>query len=433
MIDFVRLAYIYFDKATPYIQKVLQRKYLLITFSFFFALFITSHLNNHEIATSVLPSSSLFQSQSQPEPNNKAISSNIGLFGDSIDTSGYKIPDEDLDKILKLPISQRLELIYPYDKENHTPIEKNILQSHKFSEWNMLGQDIKNFITSWRKQNFPEYEHFLFNDKEIYRFLLREYGTFFPEILEAYNLFPKNILKYDFFRYLVVFAKGGVYSDIDTVLTKPFTEWPSYGETIYGKPNHISGVIGIEGECDCETWKGIVSRRVQFCQWTIQFKKHHPLIRNLLVMIMNKLNTFYDKKRNILTIDGTEFDFNQSTSNYYDGVIELTGPGMFTDAVYSYLNSQDAKSFEVINPNNQAEIYEKLRVKQPKSSKWGFVHDSEHTPNFGWENVTEIQEPILVNDEILILPKVFFNSRPEESDRNLVEHRYHGSWKSSNV
>lgn len=46
---------------------------------------------------------------------------------------------------------------------------------------------------------------------------------------------PKSILKADFFRYLILFARGGVYTDIDTVSLKPIDEWISNNEKYLNK------------------------------------------------------------------------------------------------------------------------------------------------------------------------------------------------------
>lgn len=43
-----------------------------------------------------------------------------------------------------------------------------------------------------------------------------------PNILKIINSFRLNIMKSDFWRYFVTYLKGGIYSDTDARLLKPF-------------------------------------------------------------------------------------------------------------------------------------------------------------------------------------------------------------------
>ncbi len=55
---------------------------------------------------------------------------------------------------------------------------------------------------------------------------------------------PQPVLKADFFRYLILLARGGIYSDIDTTALKSAVEWvPSeVPRSTYGL------VVGIEAD-----------------------------------------------------------------------------------------------------------------------------------------------------------------------------------------
>ena len=69
------------------------------------------------------------------------------------------------------------------------------------------------------------------------------YGAI-PDVVEAYQALPLNILKADFFRYLILLARGGVYADIDTTALKPAMEWLPGGF----KASTVGLVVGIEAD-----------------------------------------------------------------------------------------------------------------------------------------------------------------------------------------
>ncbi|MEO6149555.1 MAG: glycosyltransferase, partial [Mucilaginibacter sp.] len=77
-------------------------------------------------------------------------------------------------------------------------------------------------ITRWHiwnmKRQNPEYEYFLYDDEDIQEFFKKE----FPEAyLKAYNQLTIGAAKADFFRYAILYKKGGVYLDIDSGMSKP--------------------------------------------------------------------------------------------------------------------------------------------------------------------------------------------------------------------
>lgn len=324
---------------------------------------------------------------------------------------------DDIGSLVKMPLYERLLTVFPYDKE-HT-IERNIMQTAKVADFTNREVDI------WRSNAEIGFNYTMYDDETALELLLREFALVFPEIIEAYNSFPRVILRVDFFRYASVFLRGGVYSDTDTLLVKPIDDWISYNETVLGVPNNVRAVVGIESECDCQDWQNVYSRRVQFCQWTLQASKHHPLYARLLANIVEMMTTNYDADNRTLTIGEKKYEFSAGQQSYYDGIMQLTGPGAYTTAVFDYLNSlQDVTQ---INPNDQDAIFASLRHPDPDVKLHSNREDQ--WKKFGWENVTKIQEPVLV-DDVLILPEKYFNGKKEDASC-LIEHGFHGSWKSS--
>src|SRR5436190_9078573 len=60
----------------------------------------------------------------------------------------------------------------------------------------------------------PDWNFLFFDDADVRKFIARE----FPEYESVFNAFPRNIQRYDFFRYLAVYRLGGFYFDLDVFL-----------------------------------------------------------------------------------------------------------------------------------------------------------------------------------------------------------------------
>ena len=53
----------------------------------------------------------------------------------------------------------------------------------------------------------------------------------------------------------------------------------------FRKENRSGLVVGIEADPDRPDWADWYARRIQFCQWTIQLKRGHPMLRELIAKI----------------------------------------------------------------------------------------------------------------------------------------------------
>ena len=168
----------------------------------------------------------------------------------------------------------------------------------------------------------PGFIHEVITD-DVAVHLLRHLYAAVPEVLEAYHALPLPVLKADFFRYLILLARGGIYSDIDTYAIQSALYWlPT------NVPKEAVGlVIGIEADPDRVDWAQWYSRRIQFCQWTIQAKAGHPVLREVVANIT--LRTWLQKKKAGLL---------RSVKD--KNVIEFTGPAVWTDAIFDYMNDE---------------------------------------------------------------------------------------------
>jgi alpha 1,6-mannosyltransferase len=222
--------------------------------------------------------------------------------------------------------SLRDKLLYqfPYDVESKFPAY--IWQTWKYTPASGdFGENFRPAEASWSEKH-PGFIHEVITD-QVAVHLLRHLYASVPEVLEAYNALPMAVLKADFFRYLILLARGGIYSDIDTYALKSAAEW--LPESV---PRETIGlVIGIEADPDRPDWKEWYSRRIQFCQWTIQSKPGHPVLREIVANITQE--TLKKKKSGELK------------ALKDNKVIEFTGPAVWTDTIFNFLN--DEKYFDM--------------------------------------------------------------------------------------
>ncbi|PBP16393.1 glycosyltransferase sugar-binding region containing DXD domain-containing protein [Diplocarpon rosae] len=216
-------------------------------------------------------------------------------------------------------LAEKLAYQFPYDVESKFPAY--IWQTWKWTPSSgEFGENLRPAEASWTEKH-PGFVHEVITD-QVAVHLLRHLYAAVPEVLQAYTALPMPVLKADFFRYLILLARGGIYSDIDTEALKSASEW--LPDSV---PRDAVGlVVGIEADPDREDWAQWYSRRIQFCQWTIQSKPGHPVLRNIVANITEE--TIKKQKLGALK------------ELHDDKVIEYTGPGVWTDILFDFFNDK---------------------------------------------------------------------------------------------
>lgn len=292
---------------------------------------------------------------------------------------------------LKQPAShatlrEKLAVVFEYGTTQRFPAF--VWQSWPYlDEDERLDPDLQMNERNWANKN-PGFVHEMVNDDTATAFVHYLYASI-PQVIEAYDSLPTPILRVDFFKYLILLARGGVYADIDTNLLQPVPNW--IPENV--SPKEIGLIVGIEHDSKSPDWRSTYLRRLQFGNWIIQAKPGHPVIREMVAKVtettLNKkyageLNT---NLRNDLTIMG------------------WTGTGAWTDVIFTYFNDYV-----------QSGVLDKIT----------------------WKQFHDLKVPKLVGD-VLVFPEITFNSPPEgfESNNNdpssalyFATHKKMKSWKS---
>jgi alpha 1,6-mannosyltransferase len=222
-----------------------------------------------------------------------------------------------LEELKKKPLRQQLEYQFPYDAQSKFPAY--IWQTWKYTPaQGEFSEEYREAEASWTILH-PTFVHEVITDN-VALHLIRHLYASVPEVLEAYQALPLPVLKADFFRYLILLARGGIYSDIDTSALKSAAEWVPKDVS----PQDYGMVIGIEADPDRPDWAEWYSRRIQFCQWTIQSKPGHPILVDVVANITQE--TLKRKAEGRLT-------------KSHKDIIEFTGPALWTDTIFQYFNN----------------------------------------------------------------------------------------------
>ncbi len=162
-------------------------------------------------------------------------------------------------------------------------LPKTIYQTYKTSRLPALTRW---HIWRMRKRN-PSYAYEFYDDVRADKFIQDEFG---PEIYELYNRINIGASRADFFRYAVLYKKGGVYLDIDSLFLKKLDEIIMPGDR---------AIISLG------------SHRKNYIQWALFFEAGHPFLQKTLELMINNLKE----------------------NRYPYDVHRMTGPTVYSEAI----------------------------------------------------------------------------------------------------
>lgn len=162
----------------------------------------------------------------------------------------------------------------------------------------------KKIYRSWYTQNFhykihkqmdkmnklnPDYEQIIYTDEQVNDYIN---SNFSKEIINAFNKLNIMTARIDFWRYLILYQNGGIYLDIDSCINKKISSFLN---------NDDDALI------TAETNPGL------FVQWALFFIKKHPILEIVIENVVKNIET----------------------NKFHNDIINLTGPGAFTEALSS--------------------------------------------------------------------------------------------------
>ena len=161
---------------------------------------------------------------------------------------------------------------------------------------------------TWRDV-MPGWEYKLWTN-EMNREFVR---TYYPEFLEKFDAYPKNIQRADAIRYLLLQTYGGLYVDLDfECLKREFTLLLEDADFVAGKEPH-----------DHARRYG---REYIICNALMASVPNHPFLEYIIARMMSHPHGW--------------------NVRYGGDILDSTGPFLLTDAYKSFKNKEGIKIFE---------------------------------------------------------------------------------------
>lgn len=267
---------------------------------------------------------------------------------------------------------------------------KKIWQTWKTDPYHFAKRDLKT-AQSWTTKN-PGYRYEVLTDNNDMMFVEQHFGPGGlnrPDIVNMYREINTTIIKADLLRYMIMYAEGGVYADIDVEALRTVDR---YVPARYNAGD-IDMVIGVEiDQPEFRDHPILGKKSASFCQWTFMCKPRLPVMLQLIENIMGWLSGIAAQQN--VHISEVVLDF--------DEVIGGTGPSAFTAAVLKEMN--------------------KL-VRDGKKITWDDFH--------GMDESRLVSRVLVLDVEAFAAGQGHSDSGNHNSRSALVKHHYHASnWPS---
>jgi hypothetical protein len=196
-------------------------------------------------------------------------------------------------------------------------IPKMIYQTYPGKKGDPIPENVKKNIHEIKNNN-PEWGYKLFRDDEIEEFIDNFYGNEYLSIFKKIND-DYGAAKADFFRYLLMYKKGGVYLDIKSGLSKPLND--------IVKPNDKYIISYWEDKL----WKNMYNYpNGEIQQWYIICVSGHNYLKETIDNVIDNILNYHRKK---LGVGGI-------------GTLQTTGPIVYTKSIIPILRNNNHTMYE---------------------------------------------------------------------------------------
>jgi mannosyltransferase OCH1-like enzyme len=190
------------------------------------------------------------------------------------------------------------------------PIPKVVYQTFKHQNLPLITR----LFIKWLKWVNKDYRYEFYDDARIETFLQADFGD---EVLAAYKKIDIGAAKADFFRYCILYKKGGIYLDIDAYVLKPFDQ--------FIKPDDVA-LISREGH------PGV------FVQWALIYEAGHPFLEKTIEHVLENI------KHN----------------RYPHDVHKMTGPTPYSIIINHYIENKIPVNYRLMGTDYDGVIKSRL-------------------------------------------------------------------------
>ncbi|KAL6237851.1 hypothetical protein BDW75DRAFT_56511 [Aspergillus navahoensis] len=254
-----------------------------------------------------------------------------------------------------------------------------------------------------------------------------------PDLKVLYDSYPYHVMRSDLLRYLVLWYYGGYYADMDVFPAKAIKECPSL-RSVFGRDSASASIalaVGIEIDEPhaspqlMRDWHWI--RTYGLIQYTFFApRRFSPLLREVIVRVLSHTRQHNLQSRPFI---GPRYD--------EKAILEVTGPGVFTDAILDALSDALPTTHPLVTTSVQADegIGDLLSPASEHLSR-----------RVTWAPFHKISEPLCVDAEeaavgkpmggLCVLPVNAWGNGQRHSGAEgfhsphaCINHRFGGTWK----
>lgn len=241
---------------------------------------------------------------------------------------------------------------------------RKIWQSWKVDPLRFDDRDIERART-WTMKN-PSYRYEVLTDENAVQYVEQYFGPAGfnrPDIVYTYKSLKAKVIQADLLRYLIMYAEGGLYADIDVEAIRSINHFvPKRFDE-----RNIDMIIGVEtDEPGFKDHPILGSKSQSFCQWTFMCKPRLPVMMRLIENILIWLNDV--ARRQGKPISEIELDF--------DEVLSGTGPSAFTTAVLAEMSvlTGETTTWDTFHDMEESKIVGKILVLTSEAFAAGTGH-----------------------------------------------------------
>ena len=204
-----------------------------------------------------------------------------------------------------------------------TAIPKLIHQTYKNydlpSTYKMCQTEIKRL--------HPDFEYRFYTDHDMDTLMKNE----FPEYYEKFNQLPRMIMKIDMFRYFLMYKYGGLYTDMDYLMFKPFDFLNAAVVIPTNRDRNEKGTLTSLGNCifastpNHQFWKSLIDTLFTIDRANMPYSGFDHVIQSTGPMFVFDMYSKYHNKGDIFVPERMLFHPPTKTDTRYTEQLKQKG------------------------------------------------------------------------------------------------------------
>jgi len=178
-----------------------------------------------------------------------------------------------------------------------------------------IPESVNKLIKKNKKIN-PDIEFLFFSDKQCSDFIKK---NFCNNVYSAYKKINYGVVKADFWRYCILYKKGGIYLDIKSSINIPI-----FGNII--KEEDICILDKKKNKWESYRIHNILDGTRE--QFFLCFSKNHPYLKTIIELLTNNII-----QKNICIPTGYKKNYPLNYNNTKEKILRFSGPDFYSAAI----------------------------------------------------------------------------------------------------